>query len=215
MPATPERPAQSRLPGRARGQPGKTVGPHNGQCTLAADRRPTVALERILALAAAICHHHKAGQPTFGHWSPTTTELRVIRLASASRSATQVKLRGTSSARCPPSVGGRPGAQGQSRQGTASRPSQSPHRGQGALHGGAAPSRRAAVLPVEPRAPDHVPLGGGYQEGAATAERKVAAKDLPSVDLVICGSVAVNRQGARNQDKIAEVPALAALAAGR
>jgi 5-formyltetrahydrofolate cyclo-ligase len=35
------------------------------------------------------------------------------------------------------------------------------------------------------------------KEGAAKAGQKVAANELPSVDLVICGSVAVNRQGAR------------------
>jgi 5-formyltetrahydrofolate cyclo-ligase len=35
------------------------------------------------------------------------------------------------------------------------------------------------------------------KEGAAKAGRKVAASQLPSVDLVVCGSVAVNRQGAR------------------
>jgi 5-formyltetrahydrofolate cyclo-ligase len=34
------------------------------------------------------------------------------------------------------------------------------------------------------------------KEGAAKAGRKVAATELPSVDLVVCGSVAVNRQGA-------------------
>ena len=34
------------------------------------------------------------------------------------------------------------------------------------------------------------------KEGAATAGRKVAASEL-EVDLVICGSVAVNREGAR------------------
>ena len=31
----------------------------------------------------------------------------------------------------------------------------------------------------------------------ARAGRKVAATELPSVDLVVCGSVAVNRDGAR------------------
>ena len=35
------------------------------------------------------------------------------------------------------------------------------------------------------------------KEGAAKAGRKVAASELPLVDLVVCGSVAVNRQGAR------------------
>jgi 5-formyltetrahydrofolate cyclo-ligase len=35
------------------------------------------------------------------------------------------------------------------------------------------------------------------KEGAAKAGQKVAATELPSVDLVVCGSVAVNRQGAR------------------
>jgi 5-formyltetrahydrofolate cyclo-ligase len=40
-------------------------------------------------------------------------------------------------------------------------------------------------------------MGGGYQEGAAKAGRKVAATELPSVDLISCGSVAVNGEGAR------------------
>jgi 5-formyltetrahydrofolate cyclo-ligase len=35
------------------------------------------------------------------------------------------------------------------------------------------------------------------RRGAARAGRKLAASELPSVDLVVCGSVAVNRQGAR------------------
>src|SRR5215212_1432640 len=35
------------------------------------------------------------------------------------------------------------------------------------------------------------------KEGAAKAGRKVAATELPSVDLVVCGSVAVNHEGAR------------------
>jgi 5-formyltetrahydrofolate cyclo-ligase len=41
------------------------------------------------------------------------------------------------------------------------------------------------------------PWEAAAKEGAAKAGRKVAASELPSVDLVICGSVAVNRQGAR------------------
>jgi 5-formyltetrahydrofolate cyclo-ligase len=44
-----------------------------------------------------------------------------------------------------------------------------------------------------PRLADELP----FKEGAAKAGRKVAASQLPSVDLVVCGSVAVNRQGAR------------------
>jgi 5-formyltetrahydrofolate cyclo-ligase len=41
------------------------------------------------------------------------------------------------------------------------------------------------------------PWEAATKEGAAKAGRKVAARELPSVDLVVCGSVAVNRQGAR------------------
>ena len=41
------------------------------------------------------------------------------------------------------------------------------------------------------------PWEAAAKEGAALAGRKVAASELPSVDLVVCGSVAVNRQGAR------------------
>jgi 5-formyltetrahydrofolate cyclo-ligase len=41
------------------------------------------------------------------------------------------------------------------------------------------------------------PWEAAAKEGAATAGRKVAATELPAVDLVICGSVAVDRQGAR------------------
>jgi 5-formyltetrahydrofolate cyclo-ligase len=40
-------------------------------------------------------------------------------------------------------------------------------------------------------------MGGSHQRRRAKAGRKVAATELPSVDLVVCGSVAVNRQGAR------------------
>jgi 5-formyltetrahydrofolate cyclo-ligase len=48
--------------------------------------------------------------------------------------------------------------------------------------------------------PEHLgmsPWEAVAKEGAAKAGRKVAASELPSVDLVVCGSVAVNRQGAR------------------
>ena len=48
--------------------------------------------------------------------------------------------------------------------------------------------------------PEHLsidPWEAATKEGAAKAGRKVAAMELPSVDLVVCGSVAVNRQGAR------------------
>jgi 5-formyltetrahydrofolate cyclo-ligase len=41
------------------------------------------------------------------------------------------------------------------------------------------------------------PWEAAAKEGAAKVGRKVAATELPSVDLVVCGSVAVNRQGAR------------------
>jgi 5-formyltetrahydrofolate cyclo-ligase len=41
------------------------------------------------------------------------------------------------------------------------------------------------------------PWEAAAKEGAAKAGRKVAATELPPVDLVICGSVAVNREGAR------------------
>ena len=41
------------------------------------------------------------------------------------------------------------------------------------------------------------PWEAATKEGAAKAGQKVAATELPSVDLVVCGSVAVNRQGAR------------------
>jgi 5-formyltetrahydrofolate cyclo-ligase len=41
------------------------------------------------------------------------------------------------------------------------------------------------------------PWEAATKEGAAKAGWKVAATELPSVDLVVCGSVAVNRQGAR------------------
>jgi 5-formyltetrahydrofolate cyclo-ligase len=41
------------------------------------------------------------------------------------------------------------------------------------------------------------PWEAAAKEGAAKAGRKVAASELPSVDLVVCGSVAVNRLGVR------------------
>jgi hypothetical protein len=41
------------------------------------------------------------------------------------------------------------------------------------------------------------PWEAAAKEGAAKAGRKVTATELPSVDLVVCGSVAANRQGAR------------------
>jgi 5-formyltetrahydrofolate cyclo-ligase len=41
------------------------------------------------------------------------------------------------------------------------------------------------------------PWEAAAKEGAAKAGRKVGARELPSVDLVVCGSVAVNRQGVR------------------
>jgi 5-formyltetrahydrofolate cyclo-ligase len=65
------------------------------------------------------------------------------------------------------------------------------------LHGGAAPGRRAAVLPVDPVQLRISPWEAAAKEGAARAGRKVAAAELPSVDLIVSGSVAVYRQGAR------------------
>ena len=41
------------------------------------------------------------------------------------------------------------------------------------------------------------PWEAATKEGAARAGQKVAASELPSVDPVVCGSVAVNREGAR------------------
>jgi 5-formyltetrahydrofolate cyclo-ligase len=58
----------------------------------------------------------------------------------------------------------------------------------------------ADELPFYLLDPDHLgmsPWEAAAKEGAATAGRKVAATELPSVDLVVCGSVAVNHQGAR------------------
>jgi 5-formyltetrahydrofolate cyclo-ligase len=60
--------------------------------------------------------------------------------------------------------------------------------------------RLADELPFYLLDPEHLrisPWEAAAKEGAATAGQKVAATDVPSVDLVICGSVAVNRQGAR------------------
>jgi 5-formyltetrahydrofolate cyclo-ligase len=60
--------------------------------------------------------------------------------------------------------------------------------------------RLADELPFYLLDPEHLrisPWEAAAKEGAATAGQKVAATDVPSVDLVVCGSVAVNRQGAR------------------
>jgi 5-formyltetrahydrofolate cyclo-ligase len=60
--------------------------------------------------------------------------------------------------------------------------------------------RLADELPFYLLDPEHLsmsPWEAAAKEGAAKAGRKVAASQLPSVDLVVCGSVAVNRQGAR------------------
>jgi 5-formyltetrahydrofolate cyclo-ligase len=60
--------------------------------------------------------------------------------------------------------------------------------------------RLADELPFYLLDPTHLsidPWEAAAKEGAAKAGRKVAATQLPSVDLVVCGSVAVNRQGAR------------------
>jgi 5-formyltetrahydrofolate cyclo-ligase len=60
--------------------------------------------------------------------------------------------------------------------------------------------RLADELPFYLLDPEHLgmsPWEAAAKEGAAKAGRKVAASELPPVDLVVCGSVAVNRQGAR------------------
>jgi 5-formyltetrahydrofolate cyclo-ligase len=60
--------------------------------------------------------------------------------------------------------------------------------------------RLADELPFYLLNPTHLsiaPWEAATKEGAYKAGRKVAATELPSVDLVVCGSVAVNRQGAR------------------
>jgi 5-formyltetrahydrofolate cyclo-ligase len=59
--------------------------------------------------------------------------------------------------------------------------------------------RLADELPFYRLDPDHwaCPMGSGREGRHGQGGRKVAATELPSVDLVVCGSVAVNRQGAR------------------
>jgi 5-formyltetrahydrofolate cyclo-ligase len=60
--------------------------------------------------------------------------------------------------------------------------------------------RLADELPFYLLDPEHLsisPWEAAAKEGAAKAGWKVAASELPAVDLVVCGSVAVNRQGAR------------------
>ncbi len=60
--------------------------------------------------------------------------------------------------------------------------------------------RLADELPfylLEPERLTIPPWEAASKEGAAKAGRKVAASELRPVDLVICGSVAVNREGAR------------------
>jgi 5-formyltetrahydrofolate cyclo-ligase len=60
--------------------------------------------------------------------------------------------------------------------------------------------RLADALPfylLDPQRLSISPWEAATKEGAAKRGRKVAASELPSVDLIVCGSVAVNRQGAR------------------
>jgi 5-formyltetrahydrofolate cyclo-ligase len=60
--------------------------------------------------------------------------------------------------------------------------------------------RLADELPFYLLDPEHLsidPWEAAAKEGAAKAGRKVAATGMPSVDMVVCGSVAVIRQGAR------------------
>ena len=60
--------------------------------------------------------------------------------------------------------------------------------------------RLADELPFCLLDPEHLSISleeAVTKEGAAKAGRKVAATELPSVDLVACDSVAVNREGAR------------------
>jgi 5-formyltetrahydrofolate cyclo-ligase len=60
--------------------------------------------------------------------------------------------------------------------------------------------RLADELPfylLDPELLSMSPWEAAAKEGAAKAGRKVAATELPSVDMVVCGSVAANRQGAR------------------
>ena len=60
--------------------------------------------------------------------------------------------------------------------------------------------RLADELPfylLDPERMSISPWEAATKEGAAKGGRKVAAAELPSVDLVICGGVGVNCQGAR------------------
>ena len=64
--------------------------------------------------------------------------------------------------------------------------------------------RLADELPfylLDPERLSMSPWEAAAKEGAAKVGQKVGAGELPSVDLVICGSVAVNRQGARRQGR--------------
>jgi 5-formyltetrahydrofolate cyclo-ligase len=60
--------------------------------------------------------------------------------------------------------------------------------------------RLAADLPffvLDPAGPGAAPAGAAAREHAARHARKVGVADMRRVDLVVCGSVAVNRRGAR------------------
>jgi 5-formyltetrahydrofolate cyclo-ligase len=59
------------------------------------------------------------------------------------------------------------------------------------------PCPQAAVLPAGPGHAQRPPVEAAVHETAGTVARKVAIGELRPVDLVVCGSVAVNRSGVR------------------
>src|SRR6266496_4020999 len=85
-----------------------------------------------------------------------------------------------------------PCGEGQPRQRATSGSRQGPGRGQGAVHGGATPGRRTTLLPAGTRTLDHPSLGGSHERRSGQGRAQLAGRDL-----VVCGSVVVNREGAR------------------
>ena len=101
-------------------------------------------------------------------------------------------------ARRPPHLEARPGDQGEPRLAADPRPPARARGGQDAGHGGAAAARPAPVPAARPAKLSAEQIREAATiKGALRHGRVVADDELPEIDLVLCGSVAVNLKGAR------------------
>ena len=97
-----------------------------------------------------------------------------------------------------PRLEARPGDQGEPGLAADTRPAGGARGGEDPDHGRAAPPRRPPLPPARAEeALEEGDQGGGDDQGGAAPRARRRLDELPEIDLVLCGAVAVNLSGAR------------------